>query len=183
MPFDGTLEGFALTDIVQIICVGKLTGIASVSSENQTMKLVFKEGRVVHANALPNQRLGARLVEGGYITQEQLNEALILQKECRRHVPLASLLVENGTVDKDLLEAETIRHIRDVFDSILAWDHGRCTFKPNGVPDRLTVLEDGLGTEELLLGSIISRDDKDQSEGYEELYDEETEEELLAFIP
>jgi hypothetical protein len=116
MPFDGTIEGFALTDIVQIISVGRLTGIATATCDDKTVKLVFKSGRLIHANEQTQRRLGKRLVDGGYLSQECLDTALEEQKSKRHHTPLATLLVEMNLVDQVLLEAETERHIKDVFD-------------------------------------------------------------------
>jgi hypothetical protein len=180
MPLHGTLEGFALTDILQIISVGKITGVANLTDDEKTVRLVFRSGRVIHANSPTEHRLGTRLVAGGYLTADDLDRALEEQQTRHPHTPLASLLVELNLVRQEILEHETEAHIKEVFDSLLDWTDGVLQFKPTVVPESLTVLSDGVSTEELLLGAVIAQDERalHGTEG-----DPELENELLGFIP
>ena len=58
MSFFAELEGMSLPDILRIIGLAKLSGVANVHSERATVKVVFKEGRVIYASRGYTRRLG-----------------------------------------------------------------------------------------------------------------------------
>jgi len=49
LSLDGSLEDFGLSDVLQLIYIGKRTGILMVASEGKVAELYFKDGEVIHA--------------------------------------------------------------------------------------------------------------------------------------
>lgn len=49
MSLDGSLEDFGLSDVLQLIHIGKRTGILWVASNDKVAEIYFKDGEVIHA--------------------------------------------------------------------------------------------------------------------------------------
>jgi hypothetical protein len=49
MSLDGSLEDFGLSDVLQLINIGKRTGILTVMDDGNVAKIYFQEGEAVHA--------------------------------------------------------------------------------------------------------------------------------------
>jgi hypothetical protein len=49
MSLDGSLEDFGLSDVLQLIHIGKRTGVLMVSSEGKVAEIYFKDGEPIHA--------------------------------------------------------------------------------------------------------------------------------------
>ena len=164
MSFNAQLEGLSLSDILQIISSGKLTGIATIIQDWTSGKLVFSQGNVVYATTDSMPKLGYILVHKKLISDEDLKNALKAQTERDERMPLATLLVAKGYVDKEVLEKETTEHIRTIFNRILTLDSGMFHFQPADISDKLVVLRRGLNTEALLINAAVSSDHSKQEE-------------------
>ncbi|MEM7232144.1 MAG: DUF4388 domain-containing protein [Planctomycetota bacterium] len=152
------LRGFQLDDILQIIGVGKKTGIATFIHHGAAAKLVFRSGRIVYASSDTQDRLGYSLVKRRIISEDDLAKALELQKDGSVPMPLASVLVKQGVVYPEILEKETAKHIRRVFADVLTWDGGIFYFEPDEISSSMTIIRDGLSVESLLIEAALHRD-------------------------
>ena len=136
MGLEGTLKVFSLTEIFQMLGLQRKTGILSVEGEDDAITISFLGGSVVAAESevrrLDN-RLGNLLLRAGYVTQEQLDKVLAIQKETRQR--MGFLLVREGLVEPaELREALRLQISRIVY-SAFRWPDGRFHFTQEGTVD------------------------------------------------
>lgn len=55
MELKGNIKDFPLPDIIQLVGLGKKTGMLSIAFQNQKASLYFKDGRIVHASMLNSE--------------------------------------------------------------------------------------------------------------------------------
>jgi hypothetical protein len=133
---EGTLKVFSLTEIFQMLGLQRKTGILSVEGEDDAITISFLGGSVVAAESAVRRldnRLGNLLLRAGYVTQEQLEKVLALQKETRQR--MGFLLVREGLVEPtELREALRLQISRIVY-SAFRWPDGRFHFTQEGTVD------------------------------------------------
>src|ERR1035437_9454538 len=126
MSFNGDLEHFPLVDVIQLLHMTSKTGILYLKSPKGESQLVFHEGFFVSANHLNNSvRIGQVLVDMNAITPEQLDQALIEQKNAgKNRKPLIATLIEQGTIDKDTAFKGLESLIEMTIVEVLTWASG-----------------------------------------------------------
>ena len=126
MSFNGDLEHFPLVDVIQLLHMTSKTGILYLKSPTGESQLVFHDGFFVSANHLNNNvRIGKVLFDMNAITQEELNEALLDQKEAgKNRKPLVATLIEQGTIDKDTAFKGLEILIEMTIVEVLTWPSG-----------------------------------------------------------
>jgi hypothetical protein len=126
MSFNGDLEHFPLADVIQLLHMTSKTGILYLKCPRGESQLVFHEGFFVSANHLNNGiRIGKVLVDMNAITLEQLNQALLEQKEAGvNRKPLIATLIEHGTIDKDTAFKGLETLIEMTIVEVLTWPSG-----------------------------------------------------------
>jgi len=133
---EGTLKVFSLTEIFQMLGLQRKTGILSVEGDDDTITISFLGGSVVAAESAARRldnRLGNLLLRAGYVTQEQLDRVLAIQKETRQR--MGFLLVREGLVEPtELREALRLQISRIVY-SAFRWPDGRFHFTQEGTVD------------------------------------------------
>ena len=159
MKFSAHLEGLTLPNVLRILSVGKLSGIATGIHDNSSSKLVFSSGKIIYASSDNLSRLGYTLLKKKIISEEDLTFALVKQRESNEMMPLGSLLVELGLVKAEVVEENIINHIVKVFNDMLSWEDGLIHFKSQEFLDTIKVLKDGICTEILLLGAAITQEE------------------------
>ncbi len=136
MGLEGTLKVFSLTDIFQMLGLQRKTGVLNVEGEDDSITISFLAGQVVAAESTVRRldnRLGNLLIRAEYVTQEQLDRVLAVQKETRQR--MGSLLVKEGLIDpQELREALRLQIARIVYTAFL-WPDGRFRFSQEGVVD------------------------------------------------
>lgn len=136
MGLEGTLRVFSLTDIFQMLGLQRKTGVLSVEGEDDTITISFLGGQVVAAESTARRldnRLGNLLIRAGYVTQEQLDRILEVQRETRQR--MGFLLVREGLIDpQELREALRLQIARIVYTAF-RWPDGRFRFSQEGMVD------------------------------------------------
>ena len=99
-------------------------------------RLFFVGGRLFStATNSPRETLGQFLIRSGYISEEQLHEALMEQE--RKPQPLGKVIVEREWVDdellKDLLRLKSEESIYDCF----LWPDGEFAFEDGRIPEEI----------------------------------------------
>ena len=126
MSFNGDLEHIPLVDIIQLLYMTSKTGILYLKSPKGESQLVFHEGFFVSANHLNNSvRIGKVLIDMNAITPEELEQALLEQREAgKNRKPLIATLIDLGTIDKDTAfnGLETLIELTIV--EVLTWGSG-----------------------------------------------------------
>jgi hypothetical protein len=126
MSLNGNLEHFPIIDVIQLLNGARKSGILRLSSEKGESQLVFHEGDLVSANFLNNRvRIGQVLVSSGAITEEQLSQALDIQKNAGDdRKPLVITLLEHGMVDETAAYNGIESLIEMTVVEVLTWKEG-----------------------------------------------------------
>ncbi len=143
MALEGTLRDFSLADIFQLIGLQRKTGMLTLKGKDDTVTVTFLDGKVVGADSLNRKlenRLGAVLVKTGYLTPEQLNQALEIQKETLQR--LGFILTHHEIISqqelRDALQLQTMQVIYRLFrwkdgeyhfsqETVIEYDHDNVT--------------------------------------------------------
>ena len=136
MGLEGTLKVFSLTDIFQMLGLQRKTGILKVDGEDDTVTISFLGGSVVAAESTARRldnRLGNLLIRAGYVTPEQLERVLSMQRETQQR--MGFLLIREGFIDpQELREALRVQIARIVYTAF-RWPDGRFHFTQEGTVD------------------------------------------------
>jgi predicted transcriptional regulator len=131
MALEGTIKDFALPDIFQLIGIQRKTGILTLSHQRHTVTIKFLEGSVVEADTASESlenRLGTVLVRTGRITEDQLGEALEIQRSTLQR--LGHVLVKRGFISQDeLVDALQIQSSQVIY-RLFRWREGSYHFDP-----------------------------------------------------
>lgn len=109
--------------VVLGLAAQEATGCLAIANGPGLEGLVwFRDGQV-YAVSVPGRRplLGVRLVTGGVITADQLNEALLLQRSQMSSSRLGEVLVHLGWVNRRVVEAFVLEQQRDMLADLLNW--------------------------------------------------------------
>jgi len=129
MSLVGRLEDLALSDIFQILSIGKKTGALVIRGSSGSAVIVFKGGLVVRAeNTTINGTLGHDLLRGGAIKESALKMALEVKEELPAK-SIAEILFDIGAVSKDILERFSKKRIEKVVYQLLLWQEGDFQFE------------------------------------------------------
>ncbi|MDP9192562.1 MAG: DUF4388 domain-containing protein [Acidobacteriota bacterium] len=125
MALEGTLRDFSLADIFQLIGLQRKTGVLTLRSKEDTVTVTFLDGKVVGADSLDRRlenRLGSVLIRTGYLTQDQLNRALEIQKETLQR--LGFILTHYGIISADSLREAIQLQITQIVYRLFRWHDG-----------------------------------------------------------
>jgi hypothetical protein len=170
MSLAGRLEDLAISDIFQILSVGRKTGTFIVSGSRGVAIIVFKNGTVVRAETDDLEgSLGQNLLEAGLIKNTILNMA----HEVKKKLPgksVAEVLFELGSVTQEALEKVTRKRIEKIISRLLIWEDGDFQFElddmdlegKTDLADLGWELSRGLSPEYLLLEGARVQDESTQ---------------------
>jgi len=125
MALEGTLRDFSLADIFQLIGLQRKTGVLTLRGKDDTVTVTFLDGKVVGADSLNRRlenRLGTVLIRTGYLTQDQLNRALEIQKETLQR--LGFILTHYGIISADSLREAIQLQIMQIVYRLFRWKDG-----------------------------------------------------------
>ncbi|HEX8620324.1 MAG TPA: DUF4388 domain-containing protein [Thermoanaerobaculia bacterium] len=125
MALEGTLRDFSLADIFQLIGLQRKTGVLTLRSKEDTVTVTFLDGKVVGADSLNRRlenRLGSVLIRTGYLTQDQLNRALEIQKETLQR--LGYVLTHYGIISAESLKEAIQLQIMQIVYRLFRWKDG-----------------------------------------------------------
>ncbi|MDP2167157.1 MAG: DUF4388 domain-containing protein, partial [Thermodesulfovibrionales bacterium] len=129
MSLVGRLEDLGLSDIFQILSVGRKTGILIIKGSQGSAMIVFKNGLVVKGeSSIGGNTIGDDLLKNGHIKKSTLDMAV----EVGRQFPkksIADILYELGAVRKDVLEKAARKRIEKAVYHILQWQDGDFQFE------------------------------------------------------
>src|SRR5665648_815845 len=131
MALRGNLSDFSLPDVFQLVQLSRKTGVLRIRKDCGEGSVWFREGDVFFAQSnWHRELLGHRLVAAGRITTAALAKAL----EIRRSEPaggrrLGAILVDEGYIGQNVLEAFVQEQIQDTIFDLMRWDNGAFEFE------------------------------------------------------
>lgn len=139
MSLTGDLEHFPIIDVIQLLHGSRKSGVFRLTSEKGESQLVFHDGDLVSANFLNDRvRIGQVLVSAGAITEEQLAQALEIQKNAGDdRKPLVITLLEHDMVDETAAYNCLESLIEMTIVEVLTWKEGHFSLdiSTSGSPD------------------------------------------------
>ena len=171
MSLAGRLEDLAISDIFQILSVGRKTGTFIVNGSRGTAMIVFKNGMVVRGETDDLEgNLGQNLFESGLIKETILNMALEVKKKLPKK-SVAEILFDFGSVTHEALEKAAKKRIEKVIYRLLMWEDGDFRFElddldlegKTGLADLGWELSRGVSPEYLLMEGARVQDESSQS--------------------
>lgn len=184
MSLIGRLEDLALSDIFQILSVGRKTGTLIMEGERGKAFVVFKNGLIVRADTdMIEGNLGHDLLKNKLIKENILNLALEVKKSLTDK-PIAEILLELGSVTKDMLDRITRKRIERVIYHLLLMNQGTFRFELDSldlqdiieIADKGWEVSKGLSPEYLLMEGARVYDEERQGGVIEESLEGEQEE-------
>jgi len=127
----GTLDHFSVADIFFLVNLRKQSGrlIIRDKSETQTMTAYFQDGRFLHLhnrNNPPANLLGNMLHTGGFITENQLQDAI--ERNKRTGQPLGYILMNAGYISRDKLKGPLRLQTEENLQKLFSWKEGLFAF-------------------------------------------------------
>ncbi|HXI02342.1 MAG TPA: DUF4388 domain-containing protein [Candidatus Saccharimonadales bacterium] len=130
MALEGTLRDFSLADIFQLIGIQRKTGVLTLKSSEDIVTVSFVDGAVVSADSQTKKLedlLGTVLVKSGDISEEQLQEALKLQRRTLQR--LGHILIRQNYIGHASLREALKLQVTQVVYRLFRWNDGDYSFK------------------------------------------------------
>ncbi len=129
MSFEGKLEHFNITEIMQMIGMKRASGVLDVRSPEGNIRFVIKDGAIVDVN--PDERskkqlIGEMLVDAGVISEKERDR--ILKEQKRKKKKFGELLLERKKIDENLLSRFLKIQIKECFFKTLTYRKGTYSF-------------------------------------------------------
>lgn len=133
MSLKGNIKTMPLSDLLRLIGSRKSTGTFELSRGTAWKRLYFEKGTVISAGSSdPSEYLGHFLISENKITEEQLTQALDVQKKTR--VMIGKILVMIGALtEADLLRLLEVKCLETLM-SMFLWDEAEFEFFENQLP-------------------------------------------------
>ncbi|MFQ5532596.1 MAG: DUF4388 domain-containing protein [Candidatus Methylomirabilales bacterium] len=160
MALEGTLQDFALVDILQLIGMQRKTGTLTLSRKEQTITVVLQDGNVVWASPSDDvfeSRLGRILVHRGLIAKQRWDEARQLQ--ARKGQPLIPFLLEAQWISPRDCERVVQREALETIYRALRWGDGKYSFNAQERVNLSRGQIPPVGTETILLEAVRQIDE------------------------
>ena len=155
MALAGTLKDFGLPDIVQLIGLQRKTGTLHLKTGGESVKVIFEGGNIVAAEssiARPADRIGSALVTQGTISQEQLDQALAVQKQTMQR--LGHVLISERIVSEEHLRKAVEAQLFQVVFRLFRWREGDYNFETQATVDYERTGAVSLGADFVLMEGI-----------------------------
>jgi Mrp family chromosome partitioning ATPase len=130
----GSLKNYSVDDLFSIIALKKLSGQLVVTNDASGMTALFQNGHLfqIQSKDIPfANRLGTMLIRGGFITEDQLKDAL--ERNQRTGFPLGYILINAGYVNQEQLKGPLKLQMEEHLQKLFSWKHGTFTFEPGSV--------------------------------------------------
>jgi hypothetical protein len=123
------IEDLTAADLMMLLAQNRKTGQLTIENGDERLKLAFRDGDIVYASSTGiRETVGAMLVRRGLITEEQLENALELQKQQNGSALLGQILIEMEAVTGEDLTRVVYLQFQNVIREALGWTEGVGTY-------------------------------------------------------
>lgn len=167
MLLEGSIFRFNLASVLQFLAQATSTGVLEVRDFEEFGFIYLVKGRV-EGISLPitDEKLGARLVKAGCLTEQQLAQAL-MEDSTRSHEekkvkPLGQRLIEMGYTDELTIRAVMERQTMDQVFELAHWTNGVFLYdEPERMPHFQVAIQGNV--QELLLDAYRRIDEGEKA--------------------
>ena len=129
MDLGGNLSVLDPPSIFQLLNISAMTGELKFVTADDVASFYFKEGQLIYATMdRQKKKLGKFLIEKGWITEDQLYEALKDFWTNQGNKRIGNIMIEMGFFDKQSLVEAIQEQIKEVVYSVLPWQDGQFIF-------------------------------------------------------
>ena len=119
----------SIPTVMRALAQAKNTGILHVRGRDSESEIMFVAGDVIWARASTARFLGEALEERGELSADDLKGVLAMQKRKKQRQPIATILLELGLIDREVVETELEIQILDVLRQLFEWGSGEYNFE------------------------------------------------------
>lgn len=167
MLLQGSIFRFNLASVLQFLAQNACTGVLEVRDFEEFGFIYLVEGRV-EGISLPitDEKLGARLVKAGCLTEQQLAQALLedasRSREEKKAKPLGQRLVDMGYTDETTIREVMARQTMDQVFELAHWQNGVFIYdEPDQMPHFQVAIQGNV--QELLLDAYRRIDEGEKA--------------------
>jgi len=167
MLLEGSIFRFNLASVLQFLAQSAATGVLEVR-DFEEFGFIYLVGGRVEAISLPitDEKLGARLVKAGCLTEQQLAQALIedasRSREEKKAKPLGQRLVEMGYTEEQTIREVMERQTMDQVFELAHWESGKFLYdEPEQMPHFQVAIQGNV--QELLLDAYRRIDEGEKA--------------------
>jgi len=134
MALRGTLKDFGIADILQLIAQQQKSGTLVLKAQDAEVSLGFRDGNIVMVESAFKKKkdlLGNLLVRAELITQQQLDQALEMQKRTLQRI--GDVLVAGRVVSEEKLAQMRQLQATETLYRLFTWKSGTYEFEPGEV--------------------------------------------------
>ncbi len=157
MSFEGDIVNFPISEVIQIITLGKKTGALYIEGSTEKVCIYFNGGLAAYAHATTGElSLGNILVRRGIIKQEQLEAAFFKQREIAEKdekLHIGTVLLEMGLVPEDDIKFFIELEIQDCIYRAISEDAGNFHFNSESNLGRNDIIV-AVNVEDMILKGI-----------------------------
>ncbi|MEM8962829.1 MAG: DUF4388 domain-containing protein [Acidobacteriota bacterium] len=141
MGISGNLKTMVLAELLQWLSQGQKTGTLLIDNGRIEKKIFFDHGSIISsASTDRGEYLGHFLVGTGYVSEDQVNEAVARQKDEKKL--LGQILVDIGAVpEDDLAQMLRLKAEESIYD-IFTWTEGDFRFLDGELPAQTMIRMD-----------------------------------------
>jgi len=165
VAFQGDLSVITIENLMELMSHAGLSGELYLAAPDNDACFNIRSGALVFGHMESDfQRIGERLVQGGFITNENLQECLQLSQKESGKQRLGEILVGKQFILKSHLEEIIKEQVKDCFFRVLSWNQGTFTFCVNESPPEEDILLDER-IDHLIIEGVIALDQNFSSPG------------------
>ena len=129
MDLGGNLSVLDPPSIFQLLNMSAMTGELKFVTAEDVASFYFKEGQLIYATMdKKKKKLGKFLIEKGWITEDQLYDALKDYWTNQGNKRIGNIMIEMGFFEKESLVEAIQEQIKEVVYSVLSWQEGQFIF-------------------------------------------------------
>jgi hypothetical protein len=125
----------SIPTVMRALAQAKNSGMLRVRGKDTAAEFMFFRGDILWARSSTGKQLGAALTERGAISESDLAGVLALQKRKKQRQPMATILVELGLVDREVVEVEIQVQVLEVLRAVFDWGGGEYEFDALNIKD------------------------------------------------
>lgn len=127
------LDGMAPAELLVRQASDRRSGTLTLARDGQRVEIFFQEGMIFSAAGNdPSRFLSQRLIAKGFISDEQRNRALEIQRET--HLALGRILVILGAISEEQLADEMRAKVEEEIAELVEWRDAKYAFAEGPIP-------------------------------------------------
>jgi CheY-like chemotaxis protein len=161
MAFTGSIKGWSVTEMIQLVRSSRKTGAMLVSLQTELgeeVKSIFFRNGMVNAVDAGADALSSVMLDEGFITKADFDQAIQLGKEQYKGKRTEQILMAMGKVDNQKLVRAIRIQIEKTITELIQQKKGVVSFDPDALP-KYNALANGVEIQGIMLSAAVRVDE------------------------